>query len=173
MFEEMRNRMKRLAGLLIAMAAVSLLIACGGDEPSKPAPAPPPPTATTTPTPSPAVKPPIPKSVMEQLEVEVEVPEYYPKDVPVYPGSKASKAAWHRGRVTAVFSTPDSVADVATYMNDFLGAQGWEDVQNMEIVDGTIVQGTKRASDRGISLLLTRVEEEGGSATLIVVATDP
>jgi len=173
MFEETRDRMKRLPALLIAVGVSSLLIACGGDEPTKPAPTPTPPTAATTPKPSPAVKPPIPKSVMEQLEVEVEVPEYYPKDVPVYPGSKASQAGWDRGRITAVFSTPDSVADVATYMNDFLDAQGWEDVQNMEIVDGTIVQGTKRASDRGISLLLTRVEEEGGSATLIVVATDP
>ena len=174
MFEQMRDRMKEVAGLLIAVGVASLLIACSSEEePAEPAPAPTPPTTATRPAPTPAVKPAIPKSVMEQLEVEVEVPEFYPKDAPVYPGSKASKAGWHQGRVTAVFSSSDQLADVVAYMNDFMSAQGWEDIQNMEIVDGSIVQASTRADDRSISVLLTWVEEEGGSATLIVVATDP
>jgi hypothetical protein len=171
MFEDMRDRMKSSAVLLFAVGVASLLFACSSEEePAKPQPpAPTPPTRQA----QPPVKRPVPTTVMEQLEVEVEVPDYYPKDAPVYPGSKASRAEWQMGRVTAVFSTPDPIADVVIYMSDFLSAQGWQDVQHLEMDDGSLVEGDKTTDDRSISVFLTWVDEEAGSATMIVVATDP
>jgi hypothetical protein len=120
------------------------------------------------------VKPLVPKTAMEQLEVEVELPDFYPKDAPVYPGSKTNRAAWHFGQVTAVFSTTDPLADVLVYINDFVSAQGWQNIENIEFGDGgSIVKGVKGMDGRSISVMLTKREGEGRSATMIVVSTDP
>jgi len=172
----MRTHRNRLASPLVAVLtalAMSPWIGCGDDEPAKP----PTPAAQAPPAqkPQPVAKLPKqpPKSVKEQLAVSVALPDYYPKDAPVYPGTTPSYAGWQSGRVSAVFSTPDSSDDVVEWTTDFLESNGWEQVQSTQMDTGRFVQGFKLDEDRKISALVSKFHDGDEEVTLIVISTDP
>lgn len=167
---------KALLAPAIAMAALGLVIACGGDEPPKPEPtteksqvAKPP----TKPAPKPIVERDRPPSLVEELAKQIDIPEDYPKDGPVYPGSHASTTSRKDGRLSVMFSSPDPAEDIVAYAADFLDKEGWENVTRVDMPNGTLLRGDKDGQ-RGIAVLVSDLEEsEVETDTLIAVAIDP
>jgi hypothetical protein len=167
----MGSNRTRLVPVLIAALAIGVYTGCGEDEATTP-----PPESTGSPTPAPEpvvtkVQP--PKSIKEQLAQSVDLPDFYPKDAPVYPGAKASSVGWQGTRVSAVFSTSDPVDQVVSHTRESLESQGWSDIQSSDLPSGQIVQGFKHDAERTIMALVSSVEEAGEKVTLIAVSTDP
>jgi hypothetical protein len=162
-----------LVSTLIISLAFGVLAGCGGEEePATPVAKPSPP-APPAPTRAPVVEKDPPKTFMEQLETSVDLPDFYPKDAPVYPNTKPNSAGWQGGRVSAIFHTKDDADEVVAFVTSSLNENGWSNVQHVEIPDGSAVQGFKSDEDRTISVLVAEVEEKGEAATVIAVSTDP
>lgn len=167
---KLERAVRFLFGCLVAFA----FVACGDDEPAKPAAPPAAESAAQARQPVPRSqreKLPAP-SVSESLAARVELPDYYPKDAPVYRGAKANSAGWQSGRVNAVFSTPDDPSKVSSEVQSSLRSNGWTEIVEAEMVSGVVVQAAK--DDRAISALISRMEEgTPGEVTMIMVAVDP
>ena len=112
------------------------------------------------------------KTLKEQLDTEVDIPEGYPADAPVYPNAKTNTAKIQNGRMTAVFSTPDGPDQVTGFAETYLSGNGWSDVQRAEFPGGgEMLQGYK--GRRSLSVLVTTLEAEGETVTLMAVTADP
>jgi hypothetical protein len=159
--------------LLVVLLVAGLFVACGSDEPAPDASK----TAAKAP-PKPAMKPkaqqkklPEP-SVAEALRARVKLPDYYPKDAPVYDGATTNSVGWQSGRVSAVFTTGDGPDEVSSELQDSLRDNGWEDIVEAEMVNGVVVQAAK--DERGISALISLMEKgPSDEVTMIMVAVDP
>jgi hypothetical protein len=167
----MGSNRTRLVPVLIAALAIGLYTGCGEDEATPPAP--PSPAVPPAPAPEPVVKVQPPQSIKQQLEQSVDLPDFYPKDAPVYPGAKASSVGWQGSRVSAVFSTSDPTDQVVAQTRESLESQGWSDIQSADLPNGQVLQGYKHDEERKIMALISSVEEAGEKVTLIAVATDP
>jgi len=169
--------------VLVGLALLGLLVACSVDEEVADVPA-------TTPTeqpaeaaeretpPPPVVTPPKSPSASggispsEQLRERVELPDSYPSDAPVYPGTEPSQVSKNsKGRMTATFGTDDSPEKVMEYMVGYLPGAGWSLLGQHDIPGGQLVQATK--GERLVSVLVSRVEEGRETAiTLIAISVD-
>jgi len=160
-----------LRSLLVGSVVIGLgsgWVACsGGQEAEKPGQAAPAPTPPPEPTPEAGAKLP-----SEQLRRHIELPEYYPPDAPIYPGTQPSEAQQlPNGRVTAIFGTPDSPEQVMTYMQEALPAQGWTITVEQSMQNGTIMQALK--PERLLSILLSRYgASEAEELTIIAISVD-
>ena len=163
----------------IAMASVGLVVGCSCEEPPKPKPAPtksqavkPAPAPTTT-APTIPKAPPIP-TFAEQLAAKSDIPDDYPEDGLFYPGSHASTSVTKNGRLSVIFSSPDSVEDIIAFTSNFLDEEGWEQSSPTSIPpNGTLLRGDKDGA-RSIVVLISRIEEAGKDpVTMIAVAIDP
>lgn len=116
---------------------------------------------------------PVGRETMDQFDAEVDLPQTYPSDAPVYPGTRPSEAFERPdGRLSVVFSSPDSPDQVMEFMIRELSAARWEVGPEQDLKTGRLVQGTK--GDRLISVLLSRVGDESNrSTTMIAIAVDP
>jgi hypothetical protein len=164
---KVRSRWLRIS--LLCSALVTLGLACGGDEAGKPETAAAVPAATPQPTAEPQTQARLPA---DQLRQHMDLPEYYPPDAPLYPGTKPSDAQQlANGRVTAVFGTSDSIDQVLVYMQGSLPEQGWTVTVEQSMPQGMIMQAVK--PDRLLSVLLSRYgaspEEE---LTIIAISVD-
>ena len=163
--------------LLACAVSLALLAGCGEDEPAvpeqaaKPAPTKPAPPKPAPSKPTPMVSPSPPKSVVEQLAVRVELPDWYPSDAPMYPGAKLSRVGWEGSKVSGVFSTDDGSEEVSAWMNDFLASENWRNVTMVEIPNGVILQA--RQGGRGLTVMVTPILSGGETVTLINVLSDP
>lgn len=112
------------------------------------------------------------RQLAEQLRQHVELPDYYPPDAPIYPGSQPSDAQELRGgRVAVVFSSPDAVDKVSEWLRHDLPSQGWTLTVEQAMDAGMMIQAIK--PNRLVSVLLSRVESGGSEPTTIVaVAVD-
>lgn len=169
---------------LPALLATSLLLACGGDEQEPPAPAASEPARSTEPArpaePAPAPRasreaPPVPPGATrpaEALRKKVELPDDYPSDAPVYPGTEPSQVSrGAEGRLVVMFGTEDAPDRVMDYMLSELPSAGWEVIAQQELPTGQLVQGVK--GDRLISVVLSRLDEGRDTAiTMIAVSVD-
>jgi len=107
-----------------------------------------------------------------QLRTEVELPDSYPDDAPMYPGALTNNAGRRNGRVTAVFSTEDGTEQVAAYLTAKIAAQGWKLFDTTEMPNGSVMNATK--NDRRLSLLISSMDEGTEyELTMIIVAVDP
>ena len=66
------------------------------------------------------------RTIQEELKVKQELPDYYPEDAPVYPGSLPSSIRTAGSMVTLGFGTKDSVAQVIDFMESDLNSNGWD-----------------------------------------------
>ena len=105
------------------------------------------------------------------FETFVEIPEAYPDDAPVYPGTKPNTTEFRRGLITLAFNTEDDLETVRSWSSEFLSSNGWSDLSETALPDGTIIDARK--DGRQMSVLLSTLEESGRQVTIIVVATDP
>ena len=178
------SKVKGLVATLLAGSLVGgLLVGCGGSEepkhtgdvpqaaaqrgadakkPSQPA-APARPKSAATPGAG--------STLAEQLRVEVDVPDEYPDDAPIYPGSQASSVRKQGSTVILGFGTMDSPAEVQSYIETDLGNEGWDVQETQEMPNGVLVVGSK--GGRKISVLIAGVHGNSGDAnTLIMVSAD-
>ena len=189
----MKSITDHVRSLAVAVLVLAFVVACGGnDEVEVPTNAPTkaptkaqskapsqaskkPDTAAAKPSapgkkPSSERKAPPSASVGEQLQAEVEIPEYYPEDAPIYPGTKPAQAQIRNGRASLMFGTPDSPADVDRYMSDYLRDQGWNP-QSQRQGDRTLMQGIK--DGRTLTVLVSRADVgKETETTLIAVSVD-
>jgi hypothetical protein len=163
------ERAARLSFLVLV--ACAFVAACGGDEKE---------VETAAQTPTQTQKQPALKSreklpalsFAEELKIRVDLPNYYPKDAPVYAGAVTNKVEWQKGRVTALFTTKDAPSAVSETLKSTLTSNGWNNVVEAEMMDGSIVQAAK--DERAISALVSVVEKgTPNQATMILVAVDP
>jgi type II secretory pathway pseudopilin PulG len=76
------------------------------------------------------------------------LPDSFPKDFPVYPGSKVTSAASgsEKGQgntLWVTFSTGDSVDKVSTYYKSKLASSGWETTGTYQVGEGVTQSVTK------------------------------
>ena len=141
-----RSRLARAALLVCAIALGSLAVACGSDEPGAPAPAATPAEPAQSvpgePTPPAAVAPgPDDEAQPDVIVTEGTIPEGFPSDVPVYPGSTIGSSMTTPGLgVFATFETDDGVEAILTHYRSELAKNGWSVVDTAQ---GDGVDGTK------------------------------
>jgi len=166
--EEMKlERVARFLFVPLIGGACAFAIACGGDEPTKPA--------------AKSAKAPMPRSqrerlpepsVKDTLAADIDLPDYYPDDAPIYRGATVNSSGWQSGRVNVVFSTADAPSDVSGDVQSSLRSKGWGEIVEAEMVNGVVVQAEK--GSRSISALISRMEGgTGDETTMIIVAVDP
>ena len=155
--------------LLAATGFCALIVACGGDEaPSAPAP-----SAESVPAPA-AQKfveptmPPIPSArpsnIGEELAVKVEMPDFYPADGPVFPGTSPSKVFVDGNKINVMFGTSDSPEDVLEFLNGELPRLGWDNAIVQRMSNSVTIEATK--SDRSLTIMLSEFD---AAPTLIAV----
>ena len=104
---------------------------------------------------------------------DVDLPDNYPSDAPVYPGSKPSQAPPAPvGRVGVIFRSYDDPAQIQQYMDQELPRLGWQVVVSDELPNGILVQGTK--GDRLMSVVVSIFDKgQPSEVTMIAITTDP
>ena len=146
------------AGFLAA--AFTLVLACGGDDGgSQPSASSSAPAATArestgaTPVPDPQI-------------TEREIPDGFPKDVPLYPGAQSERSLGMPGGPTlAAFSSDDDPATVLAFYASHLPAEGWE------ITNGGDGRKALRANKDGRSLSI-RADAKPGEMTNIAIVVN-
>ena len=108
------------------------------------------------------------RSIQEELKVKQEIPDYYPEDAPIYPGSLPSNIRHQGSTVTLAFGTKDAAAQVVDFMRSDLNSNGWTILPAQELPNGTLIQGTK--DGRTISVLVAGLtpDPEGESTMMMV-----
>lgn len=175
------------AYLLAGLAAMTLVIGCGGDDETLPEPsdrtrateeaaAPAKPRTEPAPSKAPAAdnsRPPGVPSVADQLAESVELPDYFPEDAPVYPGAKPSQVQQRgNGRVSVIYGADTTPEDAAQVMVEASEAKGWSIQSNNALEDGYLISGSKNG--RNLMVLTNRIEEAGSDAvTIVAISVDP
>ena len=164
-----------MTGILLAMTGFSgLLLACSGeDAPQAPsAPAAQSQPAREVPKLADPVMPSIPSArpsnVEEELAVKIEMPDFYPADAPVFPGTAPSKVFVEGNKINIMFGSQDSVEDALGFLNDELPRLGWNNhlVQRMS----NIVTLEGRKGDRDLTIVLSEFPGDQENPTLIAIA---
>lgn len=108
-----------------------------------------------------------------QLLNDIELPDDYPSDAPIYPGSKPSQAPPARlGRVGVIFRSYDDPAQIQQYMDQELPRLGWQVVISDDLPNGILVQGMK--GDRLMSIVVSIFDKgQPSEVTMIALTTDP
>jgi hypothetical protein len=165
-----RGPIRSVARVGAAIASLSLVLACGGEESPTPAPSPEPtaaePAVPATPAPpTPSAEAPAPGPDAGTVTEGV-IPEGYPSDIPVYPGADPGPAMTMPGLgVFATFESDDATDAILAHFRSELGNNGWA-VQDS--ADGTGVDGTKE----GRSVQVRVRTAESGRSEIAVSAGD-
>lgn len=169
------------AGIASGITAVLVLVGCGGEERGDEGT----PAASTEQAPQKAEaapsqvqpklqpKPQAGNFLRDDLRTEIDLPDGYPSDAPVYPGSTTSRYLSQDGAVNVTFVTDADPGEVTGFFEDSLSDQGWGSVrsQSMGNSPGTMTFGNK--GGRKISILSARVDEGSPDAvTMIMVRVD-
>ena len=164
-----RGPIRSVARVGAAIASLSLVLACGGEESPAPAPAPEPtaadpavPSTPAPPTPSAEAPAPGPDT---GVVTEGVIPEGYPSDIPVYPGADPGPAMAMPGGVFVTFESDDTVEAILAHYRAELANNGWT-VQDSP--DGTGVDGTK--DGRSVQVR-ARTAESGRSEIAVSVGS--
>jgi hypothetical protein len=101
-------------------------------------------------------------------------PDTWPKSVPVYTGEIKASGSFKNGSETDVsitVLTPDKAADVASFYDDKLKADGWEVTDNAQVSAGTAVMASLTAT-KGTSQIDVAAQEgvESGKTLVTLVA---
>ncbi len=91
-------------------------------------------------------------------------PAGYPKDVPVYPGSKAVVGSSDDGDAGITFTTVDEPTKVVRFYRDELPKNGWRDVEVVELAGTFSIGATKGKRDLGIAI--TRLGDKKTNITI-------
>ncbi len=166
----------------LAMPLIFGLMGCGGSEESSQGGAAPEAAAQEkTESTKPASEPPRkaseqpPKapvqslSIAEQLRVEVPVPDDYPADAPIYPGSQASSVRIQGNNVILGFGAMDPPAEVEGYIETDLRNEGWALQSTQEMPNGVLITGNK--DGRKISVLIAGVNGNSSDATTLIMVS--
>ncbi len=99
---------------------------------------------------------------------DVKIPDDFPKDAAIYPGSKATNVSISRGAdkgAVAILTTADAVAKVMDwYKNEF---KSWEETQNMTI-NGTEYREYQKGNKK-VSFNISSETTDGKSMTAIMI----
>jgi len=94
---------------------------------------------------------------------EVEIPDDYPSDVPEYSNAQAiNKTAVNEAK-TVTFSTSDSVSEVASYFQDGLEDNDWEEVSSFDSTDVSYFTYEKNGR-----LMMVNIYSDGEETTFTV-----
>ena len=109
-----------------------------------------------------------PRTLQEELSVKQAIPDYYPEDAPIYPGSLPSNIRTQGSTVTLGFGTKDSADQVVEFMQSDLNSNGWTILPRQELPNDTLIQGTK--DGRSITVLVVGLapDPEGESTMMMV-----
>lgn len=89
-----------------------------------------------------------------------------PDDVPLYP--EASEVTTMAGMT--VFTTADSIEDVAAFYEDNLGTAGWERTAHTDME--AMVTSTWEKDGQSLQLTITPGDDDGGSSVMILVSEE-
>ena len=174
------KRSKALAGVLFAaIFSLSVLAGCGGDDEAAPGAGSKPSSSGQSAAPSASgggssadsesIKmPPIPSSSRagEELNVKIELPDFYPSDGPIYPDTPPSKAFVKGNKINLMFGTEDSTETVLDFMNSELPRLGWNNA-NVQRIGGMIsIEATKPG--RELTILLSPIDSGRPSETTLI-----
>lgn len=176
----------RLTVVLLATALAFVATGCGDDdEPAPPAreqaAATPTPTTPTDQADSEAIVQRVPKrrqpdpdaaskpSLRDELRNEIDRPENFPSDAPVYPGAATNQSLQLGNVLTVTFSTADAPDKVSSFMQDELEAAGWGQMRTeiMPTSPGTMIHGFK--PNRTISVLTAPIDEGTPDAVTMIM----
>lgn len=94
-----------------------------------------------------------------------ELPENFPQDISIYPGSTIVTTGSSSEVVTATFETGDSLEAVTGFYTDGLPSWGWEITQTSSLENAAVISFTRSEVDGVIAISET---EEGSSFTVSV-----
>lgn len=102
-----------------------------------------------------------------ELKGKQKLPDYYPDDGPVYPGTEPSKVRSDGDKVAVFYGTGDSQSQALKTVERDLQGKGWSMMAAEELPTGTLLQGTK--GDRVVTVLVATLDE-GASDQVTMVA---
>lgn len=105
-----------------------------------------------------------PSNIGEELAVKVEMPDFYPADGPVFPGTSPSKVFVDGNKINVMFGTSDSPEDVLEFLNGELPRLGWDNAIVQRMSNSVTIEATK--SDRSLTIMLSEFD---AAPTLIAV----
>ncbi|MAI80576.1 MAG: hypothetical protein CL917_16665 [Deltaproteobacteria bacterium] len=107
--------------------------------------------------------------VGEELKNKIAIPDYYPEDGPVYPGTLPSYVRVMGSKVALAFGLSDSPDKAESIVMADLKGKGWTLTPPMELPTGTVINGTK--AGREVTVLISTVpEDSGGETTMMMVS---
>ena len=93
------------------------------------------------------------------------VPDGFPKDVPVYPGSTVTMSMAAKDGMHVALKTADPSGKVVAFYNEKLKASGWEIEATMNTGESSMVSGKK---DKRSVVAVTGRDSDGTTITLTV-----
>ena len=157
----------------ITAAAAVLVVGCSCEEPPKPAPRKSQVAKPPAPARAPIAKSDLPPTLAEELRKRIEIPQDYPEDGPIYPGSHASTTSRIDGHLSVMFNSMDPAEDVASYTTEFLNNEGWESLSRPDLPNAVYIRANK-SRGRKIAVLISDLEDTSDDpGTLIAVVIDP
>jgi len=95
----------------------------------------------------------------------VALPDGFPKDVPIYPGSAVTMSASTKDGMQVVLKTPDPSDKVAAFYKEKLKGAGWELETSLSGEGSSMVSGKK--DQRSVGAVVGR--DSGGSAVTLMI----
>lgn len=97
---------------------------------------------------------------------DVELPDDFPADVPIYPGARVQGTMLAEGNRMVTLATSDAAAKVAAFYEERLGASGWEAAARMDMGGSRMLSFQKGERTATVQLF-----EEAESGTRIMLMT--
>jgi hypothetical protein len=152
---------------------LGLVLACGSDESSAPDPTPVPAERAAAVEPKaqpsvvlPTIPSPLRETISAELAAKIEIPDFYPEDGPVYPGTLPSKSFVNGNVVNLMFGTSDSPDQVLEFMNKEFPRLGWENAAVMRMSNVISIEATKPG--RSLAVILTEVASGSPEQTTLI-----
>ncbi len=159
---------------------LGLVLACGSDESSAPDPTPVPaespaavkseaqrsPAIPAIPATMPAIPPPLRQTISAELAAKIEVPDFYPEDGPIYPGTFPSKTFVNGNAVNLMFGTSDTPDQVLEFMTKEFPRLGWENAAVKRMSNVISIEATKPG--RSLAVILTEVASGSPEQTTLI-----
>lgn len=104
-------------------------------------------------------------------ETSVDLPEGFPKDIPLYPGATVKVASESAGMTMASLQTSDSSKQVWDYYKKEFGDEKWKVVSTINTPDGGQISVEK---DKQVcNVIIAADKKSGGATATFMVASQP
>ncbi|MCR9115638.1 MAG: hypothetical protein NXI22_01655 [bacterium] len=102
--------------------------------------------------------------------MNVELPDDFPADVPVYPNAKVVNSLDLAGNLMVTFVSEDSAGDIVAFYETGLVENGWELTANAKAAQGANLIGQKKEEKRTVSATIGTDQNAAGTTITLAAS---